>query len=466
MTGGVILLGFMTYFMVNRPTVESKLDNITVPVEEQNLEVEIKASGKVEPILSVNISPKNPGRLTKLLVEQGQYVKKAQPLAVMDNREIKTQGFQVEAQLQQEIANLEEAKLNIPAEIEQAQLRVTQEQFRIRELEAKLFQTRERIMKDIDQAEAQRLDAQTRLNLAQIRKNRNQSLLEDGAISRDQYDVASNEFNSAQASYLEKVSRREQLKKTADPEMAQIAQQRFAAQAAEKEAIVALEEQKKTKDIKIARLEAKILEAQASLEQIKVQFEDTLIKAPFDGIITQKYASEGAFVTPTTSASSTASATSSSIVAISKGLEIIAKVPEIDFNQLGIGQPVKIIADAYPDLTFQGVVEKIAPEAIVEQNVTSFEVTIRILTGFDKLLSKMNVETIFYGQQLTNALVVPTVAIVTENGQTGVMVIDENNEPKFKPVTIGMTIDDKTEILSGVSQGERVFTDLPESKKK
>ena len=93
-------------------------------------------------------------------------------------------------------------------------------------------------------------------------------------------------------------------------------------------------------------------------------------------MVTQRYATEGAFVTPTTSASSTISATSSSIIALAKGLEIIAKVPEIDLSQIKIGQPVEIVADAYPDQVFQGKVKAIAPEAIVEENVTSFEVKI------------------------------------------------------------------------------------------
>jgi HlyD family secretion protein len=195
---------------------------------------------------------------------------------------------------------------------------------------------------------------------------------------------------------------------------------------------------------------------------MKVRFQDTFIRAPFDGIVTQRYATEGAFVTPTTSASSTASATSSSILALARGLEVIAKVPEIDLNQLQRGPPVKIVADAYPDLTFQGIVKKIAPEAVVEQNVTSFEVTIGILTGQEKLLSKMNVETTFLGRPLINAIVVPTVAIVTEEGETGVMVADENGQPQFKPVTIGITIEEQTQILSGLLPGEKVFIDLPD----
>ena len=57
---------------------------------------------------------------------------------------------------------------------------------------------------------------------------------------------------------------------------------------------------------------------------------ETSIRAPFKGVITSRYAVPGAFVTPTTSASSSreGGSTSSSIVKLSQGLEIVAKVPE------------------------------------------------------------------------------------------------------------------------------------------
>ncbi|MGB5593054.1 MAG: efflux transporter periplasmic adaptor subunit, partial [Crocosphaera sp.] len=142
------------------------------------------------------------------------------------------------------------------------------------------------------------------------------------------------------------------------------------------------------------------------------------------------------------------------------------KVPEVDIGMIQQGQPVTVAADAFPNEIFQGQVVLIAPEAVVEENVTSFEVTIGLITGRDKLLSRMNVDVAFLGQQISDALVVPTVAIVTQEGETGVMVADENEQPQFKPVTIGQVLDEKTQILSGLTSGERVFIDLPDDQKK
>jgi HlyD family secretion protein len=126
---------------------------------------------------------------------------------------------------------------------------------------------------------------------------------------------------------------------------------------------------------------------------------------------------------------------------------------------------VEIIADAYPDQVFKGRVRLISPEAVVEQNVTSFQVRIAIDTGQNELRSGMNVDVTFLGQALQDALVVPTVAIVTEKGKTGVLVPDAQNKAQFRAVTIGPSVEDQTQILSGIKEGDRVFIDLPKDQK-
>nr|WP_254657986.1 efflux RND transporter periplasmic adaptor subunit [Pleurocapsa sp. PCC 7327] len=450
MTGGILVVGLMTYRMVETPSSEQLLDKLTVPTTRETLAAEIEASGTVEPITSVNISPKNPGRLVELRVDQGMRVKRGQILAVMENLEIQAQGYEAQAKFRQALAQFKEAQVRIPGEIAQAKNRLAQAQASLKQAQAKL-------PKDIKQAQAQLQAAEARFQLAQARIQRNEALLKEGAVTQDEYDAVLNDFRTALATGMEAQQRFEQAKTTSFPEIDRL-------KAAVAEAQVQLQQRQKTAEAELAQLQAAAEAARAELERIKIQYQDTVIRAPFDGVVTQKYATVGAFVTPTTSASATASATSASILALASGLEVVAKVPEVDIGQLQLGQPARIVADAYPDKVFQGQVVKIAPEAVVEQNVTSFEVTVRILTGQETLRSKMNVDVDFVGRQLSNALVVPTVAIVTQEGQTGVMVPDDNQKPKFKPVTIGLVLNDKTQILDGLTPGERVFVDLPENK--
>ncbi|MGL6283302.1 MAG: efflux RND transporter periplasmic adaptor subunit, partial [Microcoleaceae cyanobacterium] len=136
-----------------------------------------------------------------------------------------------------------------------------------------------------------------------------------------------------------------------------------------------------------------------------------------------------------------------------------------DIAQIKPGQKVEITADAFPDQVFKGTVKLIAPEAVRERDVTLFQVRLSIEEGKEKLQSGMNVDIEFVGQSLENAVVVPTVAIVTNKGKSGVLIMDENSQPSFQPVTIGSTFGNKIQILSGLKPGDRIFLELPKGKK-
>ncbi len=444
----LVIFGITTYVISRQSSSKIQLEELTVPVIQDDLSITIAASGKVEPIKSVNVSPKNPGRLVKLLVEQGDQVSEGQTLAVMENLEIQAQKSQAEAELNRAKANLSYQQIEMLGNIEQAKARLDQAKARLRQAKA-------RIPQDIRQTQAQIQSAQSRLKLAQERVKRNQYLLERGAISQDVYDEVVTEIENAEAQVLELQQRLTQLETTRDPEINQL---EFAIAEAE----LALKQQQSSYQDEIAALKAQVQANEASLQQVEVQYSDTIVAAPFSGIVTQRYAVEGSFVTPTTSASTSASASATSILALAQGLEIVAKVPEVDIGQLQEEQKVTIIADAYPEDTFEGRVKRIAPEAIIEDNVTSFEVRITLLTGQEKLRSRMNVDVTFLGQELQDTLVVPTVAIVTQEGEIGVMVLNEQNQPEFKPVKIGLTLQDKTQILEGITSEDKVFIDLPQ----
>jgi HlyD family secretion protein len=322
-----------------------------------------------------------------------------------------------------------------------------------------LNQVQNRIPRDIEQTKAQIKAAQSRLKLVQQRVARNESLLRQGAISQDTFDEISDNSQNAQSSINELNQKLKQLQSTGGGEVEQI-------KAEIAESRIALQQKQATAPEEITALEASLEQEELSLKQSEIKYADSIVKAPFDGIVTQRYAVEGAYVAPSTSGSDTASSSASSILALAQGLEIIAKVPELDVGQLQPGQKVKIVADAYPDREFTGEIKRIAPEAVIEENVTSFEVRVKLLTGQDILRSKMNVDVTFIGKELSDSLVVPTVAIFTENGEQGVMIPDENNQPVFKPVKIGIYLGEQTQILEGVKANQQVFIDLPESKKR
>jgi len=449
----LLLVSATTYFVLGtRP----KIDNaeLTVPVQAEDLTVRITASGSVVPIESVNLSPKTAGRLVELSVEQGDPVQQRQVIAKMDDAEIQAQLIQARARLAQTTAQLAEARAGTrPEEIAQARARLAQAAAQLAEARAG---TRP---EEIAQARAQVEAAQAQVDLVSKRVDRYQYLANQGAESRDRLDETLTDDRRARASLREAQRKLQQLQRgTRSEEIT-----RIEAEVAEARQAFT-QSQNGSRPEAIAQAEAEVAAARGEVKAAEVQLADTVIRAPFSGIVTQKYATEGAFVTPTTSASSTTSATSTSVVAIAKGLEVLAEVPETDIGQIKLGQSVEIVADAYPDQVFQGRVRLVAPEAVVEQNVTSFQVRVNIETGKNQLKSGMNADVTFLGNKLDNALVIPTVAIATQKGQTGVFVPDRQGEPQFRPVTIGPTLQNQTQVLAGLKAGEQVFTEFPKDR--
>ena len=207
--------------------------------------------------------------------------------------------------------------------------------------------------------------------------------------------------------------------------------------------------------------EAAVIAARERLEQLEEEQDELQIRAPFAGTITARYAEPGAFVTPTTTASATAGATSASIVELSKGLEVAARVPESDIGRIAAGQSAEIRVDAFPDERFKAQVSEVAPRAEKQDNVTSFEVKLALVNPPDKLLIGMTADINFQTGRSTPKTLVPTVAIVTEDGKPGVLLVGEQQKPEFQEVELGNSSGDQTAILKGLEAGTSVFIDLP-----
>lgn len=454
--GSALVAGtIITYTLVNQGTNKEDIAQLTVPVAAQNVTLRITASGKVVPVQSVNISPKNPGVLSQLYVEQGDRIQKGQILARMDSASIEAQRSQYRANLAQIQAQLAEARAGSrPQEIAQAKARLAQAQAQLAAARAG------NRPQEIAQSQSQVDAAQAKAIYTTEQVKRYQYLYKQGAENKQLLDQAISEDKTAKAS-LEEIKKRLSLLQSGT--RTEEIDQRQAAVNESRAALILLQDGTRTEEID--QRQAAVASAEAQLKGVQVQLEDTIIRAPLSGIVTQKYAEPGAFVTPTTSASTSASATSSSIVAVARGLEVLAQVPEADIGRIKQGQQVEIVADAYPDQVFKGHVRLIAPEAVVEQGVTSFQVRVALDTGTDKLRSGLNVDLTFLGDRVNNALVLPTVSIVTEKGKTGVLILDANNKPQFREITVGAQIKDQTQILEGVKEGDRIFVNPPKDYK-
>ncbi|WP_404790532.1 efflux RND transporter periplasmic adaptor subunit [Altericista sp. CCNU0014] len=448
---GLIGIGAGTFALTQRNRAAIDLSQYTVPVKSEPFTLRISATGTITPVQSVNLSPKTAGVLKRLLVEQGDRVEQGQIIAYMDQQDLKGQLLQAQAGVAQARANLEKLRNGSrPEEIAQSKARLNQAQQQL------LALRNGNRTQEIDRARAQVASARARVNLANSKLRQYTQLKDAGAVSLERYNEINADVQTAAADLTVAQQNLDLLETgTRSEEVGRAQASVDEARAAYSLAVNG------TRSEDIRQAEAQVDSAVGQLEVVQSRLADTVICAPFSGVVTQKYASIGAFVTPTTSASSTSSATSTSIVAVAQELEILAKIAEVDIGKIRLGQPVEINVDSYPEKVFKGRVRLVSPEAVIDQNVTTFQVRVSILTGQNQLLSGMNADLMFLGEKVADALVIPTVAIATRKGETGVYLPDSDNKPKFQPITIGASVKTQTQVLEGLSAGQRVFIDYP-----
>jgi HlyD family secretion protein len=208
--------------------------------------------------------------------------------------------------------------------------------------------------------------------------------------------------------------------------------------------------------------EIKVQEAEFQLKETQAELRNTKVFAPFSGIITRQFAQAGQFVTPTTSASTEAGATSTSIAELSSGLEVVAKLPEASLTEIRVGQRAQISTDAFPGEVFQGRVALVSPRAVIENEVNSFPVSVAIETGLGRLKPAMNVQVRFLADPIRGALVLPLAALTTgENDRRGVLRRKGDSAIEFVPVTVGRISGERVQIVEGLNKGDRVLSSGP-----
>jgi len=416
------------------------LSKDTEPVTRGSIDVRITATGIIRPFNQVKISPKLTGLLRRLLVQQGDYVGKGQLLAIMDDSNLQGQLQAARGALLVAQANYEKARAgNRPQEVAESAARLTKANSQVRHAE-----------RAVSRSEAQVKAMSAQVDRDETNSRRLTDLAAQGAIS-DQERL--NAYTAAQMSRAQFQQAQQELAQS----QSVLVQSKADAEAAAQDYSM-MKAGFRIEDVNAAR--NAVLQAEGNLKFLESQINDTRIRAPFDGVVTQKYTDEGAIVTPTTSAATT-SATSSSIISLAGKLELVAQVAETDVESIKVRQPVEIIANSYPERVFHGSVDRIAPEAIVTQNVTTFEVHATIDDDPQRLLmSGMNVTAEFKAGKKDDALLIPTASITSNQGKTGVLLQDENGKPKFTLVRVGATSGTQTEVIDGLKDGDRVFVGL------
>ena len=205
----------------------------------------------------------------------------------------------------------------------------------------------------------------------------------------------------------------------------------------------------------VASLNGAIGVAEANVRATSVAVEQTLIRAPFDGVVLTKNANVGDIITPFSSAADSKGAVVN--MADMSTLEVEADVSEISLSKITVAQPVEIQLDAFPDLRLLGKVSRIVPT--VDRSKATVLVKVEFVEKDKRVLPDMSAKVSFLSRELKSderksVIAVQPSALVKRDGRDVLFVID-NNAAKQVAVTVGNKIGDLTQV-SGVKPGDKI----------
>jgi len=196
--------------------------------------------------------------------------------------------------------------------------------------------------------------------------------------------------------------------------------------------------------------QAQLEQAEANVEYARVQIGYAKIFAPISGVIASIATQEGETV-----AASFSAPTFVNIIDLNR-LEVQTYVDETDIGKVHEGLEAAFTVDTYADTDFRGRVTAIYPKAVIQDNVVNYIVTFAI-TDFQgrTLRPEMTANVTIFLATRKNVLAVPTAAIVREQGERFVTVLDGDRTER-REIKAGWKDNSYTEIISGVSEGEKV----------
>ena len=187
-------------------------------------------------------------------------------------------------------------------------------------------------------------------------------------------------------------------------------------------------------------------QTKARLDELHLNLENTRIVSPVDGFVARRLLDPGAF------ASSNAPVVS--VVDISL-VRLVANLVEKDLRRVRPGTEARVDVDAFPGEAFDGRVARVAP--VLDPATRTAQMEVEIPNPQHRLKPGMYARVGLLVSRRENALVVPRNAIVDVDGRSGVFMAD-GTSARFQPVSVGLQDQQKAEILSGLTDGQRVVT--------
>ncbi len=209
---------------------------------------------------------------------------------------------------------------------------------------------------------------------------------------------------------------------------------------------------------KISQSEAEVARDQANLKQFLEQLNYTDITSPITGIVLSRDVEMGDAVSSILVLGS--SATLVMTLGDTSEVYVKGKVDESDIGRVYLGQPARIKVESFKDKTFNGVVTKISPMGVEKDNVTTFEVRVSINNPGGELRAEMTANAEIILDEHKSVLQIPEGAIIYDKDRKASVEIPDSkgkDGQRKVAVNIGISNGAKTEVLSGLKEGDQVI---------
>ncbi|WP_169725463.1 efflux RND transporter periplasmic adaptor subunit [Alicyclobacillus contaminans] len=191
----------------------------------------------------------------------------------------------------------------------------------------------------------------------------------------------------------------------------------------------------KQDEASIAGAQAGLQSAEANLESAQLQVQNTMLKAPIDGVVTQVNIKPGELPSNSTPA----------IViddSVATDLQVNIQVSESQMGSIKPGQAVDYTVSTYPGETFHGTITEIYPTPQVVSNVTEYTVMATIDNSSGKLKPGMTTNVTIHTAEKDHVLTVPAIALQTRGSIEGVYVYDTSgtSSQSGNSVSVGSSV--------------------------
>lgn len=208
---------------------------------------------------------------------------------------------------------------------------------------------------------------------------------------------------------------------------------------------------------KVKQSQAQVSQAKAQLAEKEEELGNSTIVAPIDGVVLSRDVEVGDAVSSILVLGS--SATLVMTLGDTRQVYVKGKVDESDIGKVYLNQPARIKVESYKDKTFVGKVTKISPMGVEKDNVTTFEVRVSIDNAKGELKSQMTANAEIILEEHKGVLMLPEAALIYDKDRKASVEVPDaggKDGKKKVAVTVGISNGSKTELLSGLKEGQQV----------